>query len=1352
MATPADFEAALAGRTFTHVVHLADIHLRAGNEDGARYAEYDAVVDGLEAALAALPCIQHGTALIAVCGDIFHNKRRVEALTIRLWTRLLAVLARAAPTVLIAGNHDVVQEDAGVPDLVDVHVERWGRGALAGDAMQPVLYLATDVPVRAGNLFLATVPIQATLRAGDTRAVVAAPPAFAAPPPAGTPGIDATIALFHGTIGASRLPNGRSAAGLAATYALESFDGYDLLLLGDNHRQQVQGRWGYPGSLVQQNFGESLLGHGFLLWDVRARTATMHHVANDLARVRLSLDRDDGTVLVHHVDEATPGPLPLAAAVARFAAGGIPFPSCPLVEFDGPTEGEDAIVAALHAAVGAVPRGYTRRRAASAAAALGDLNRDVALTGSRIASIADATKPDTWDAYVEQHDPALAARARARGWFHGMTEALEANSTGLLLPPRLPPPQRALLSCLHGDLEDRRKHKELRDAAAKLQAALHRPAATARRLPVRLRHMSWSWLFGYGADNHYDFDTVDGEVGIVNGPNAIGKSAFLDIVCVALFGRTGSNRTGGEAGVAQTPDDYVNVRCPPDAPAGVALWFSIEETTASAANAIDYLLVRTVPRRAARTVGARIGGTRTSGDVTIVQLDAEGHAQPVASRNAVSDWINAHVGTLGGLMRTGLLAQMDRDNFFTAPVKDQVELVDEALDLDALSGWSELLHQSCNANKYLRERAERELALLERELHDAGGPLQGGRGVMDAMDTDADNSAAADAKTEAEVGGGQLQQQLAAADAELSRLQREQGRLQTELLVAADRNLVAAPSRNAPDTEAARAAATAALNWRTPLPTDLHRLELMLNELERRLASVGGAARARARKDSDGKLKDAKQALMAELDEHDDVAGAPVLDLAPLMEVVSAACTGAALPALAGAADVPTRLKAVRTTVTKATKELETLLDCAELHANWKKALARRDVLVRLEGQLLLIEGVREQAAAQQERARQRSRLQDKVDEIETVLEARQLKQQVDAATAYAAALATALQQEHGRVNKRIDEVVRTRDELRGRQLAHAEHFAPLARRRQLTQQVAACRELLAEWQAIERDCEALRGLFGAPTMRRGPAGATHDGTYKCWVYQNLVLPHVEAEVNDFLATLQVGMRFRIEYVNSKFKMSVSAGEAGSDDEWLAVSSASGYQQFVLGLAMRRALAALGRTGTRLSHLFLDEGFTACDRTNLQRAGEVLRLLMSKKLYSSIIVVSHLEMIRDEVDRLFQATIQRRPADAGAHAALWYGVPRAVPHHSPVPMAVAAATAQRAATPARRGSRGRSRGRGAAVLAPPSQPAAHVEPLTVRAQGQRRGRDEAGLSLPLPAARRTTPGDQREIVVIEDDD
>jgi len=55
----------------------------------------------------------------------------------------------------------------------------------------------------------------------------------------------------------------------------------------------------YCGSLIQQNFGENVTKHGFLLWDVGTKTFTEHDVNNKYPYIQFKVtsleDLDNGT-------------------------------------------------------------------------------------------------------------------------------------------------------------------------------------------------------------------------------------------------------------------------------------------------------------------------------------------------------------------------------------------------------------------------------------------------------------------------------------------------------------------------------------------------------------------------------------------------------------------------------------------------------------------------------------------------------------------------------------------------------------------------------------------------------------------------------------------------------------------------------------------------------------------------------------------------------------------------------------------------------------------------------------------------------------------------------------------------
>ena len=82
----------------------------------------------------------------------------------------------------------------------------------------------------------------------------------------------------------------------------------------------------------------------------------------------------------------------------------------------------------------------------------------------------------------------------------------------------------------------------------------------------------------------------------------------------------------------------------------------------------------------------------------------------------------------------------------------------------------------------------------------------------------------------------------------------------------------------------------------------------------------------------------------------------------------------------------------------------------------------------------------------------------------------------------------------------------------------------------------------------------------------------------------------------------------------------------------------SGYQKFIIAIALRLALSRIGAVGQNIRHLYMDEGFTACDSFNLEKSNLILRNIMSYGNYHSIVIMSHLDIIRDIADTRINIT------------------------------------------------------------------------------------------------------------------
>ena len=91
------------------------------------------------------------------------------------------------------------------------------------------------------------------------------------------------ICLFHGPVNLAQTDIGYTVS--SNSFTVDMFDGFDMVMLGDIHKRQNFGfgyeHIAYAGSMVQQNHGESLDKHGYLLWDVKSRTYEGFDIEND---------------------------------------------------------------------------------------------------------------------------------------------------------------------------------------------------------------------------------------------------------------------------------------------------------------------------------------------------------------------------------------------------------------------------------------------------------------------------------------------------------------------------------------------------------------------------------------------------------------------------------------------------------------------------------------------------------------------------------------------------------------------------------------------------------------------------------------------------------------------------------------------------------------------------------------------------------------------------------------------------------------------------------------------------------------------------------------------------------------
>lgn len=247
-----------------YIFHVADIHIR----NWKRHKEYKEVFDKMFDELKTCP----PNTIVTVGGDIVHAKTDMSPELIQMTNYFLNGLGNIAPTIVICGNHDTNLNNNHRLDALTPIIEA---------AKHPNVFYLRDTGVYGiGDIALSVMslldqPDEYKLASDITKPY------------------KRKFALYHGTI-----MNSKTDTGMVLAHGLDQkyFKGYDAVLLGDIHKRQILNKKPYtfyPGSLVQQNFGESYEGHGYALLDVNKLECTFKDIPNQYAFLTVDVENGD---------------------------------------------------------------------------------------------------------------------------------------------------------------------------------------------------------------------------------------------------------------------------------------------------------------------------------------------------------------------------------------------------------------------------------------------------------------------------------------------------------------------------------------------------------------------------------------------------------------------------------------------------------------------------------------------------------------------------------------------------------------------------------------------------------------------------------------------------------------------------------------------------------------------------------------------------------------------------------------------------------------------------------------------------------------------------------------------------
>ena len=129
----------------------------------------------------------------------------------------------------------------------------------------------------------------------------------------------------------------------------------------------------------------------------------------------------------------------------------------------------------------------------------------------------------------------------------------------------------------------------------------------------------------------------------------------------------------------------------------------------------------------------------------------------------------------------------------------------------------------------------------------------------------------------------------------------------------------------------------------------------------------------------------------------------------------------------------------------------------------------------------------------------------------------------------------------------------------------------------------------------------------------------------------NSLLPKINSEISKILkGVVPFTVLLEAELESNAMNVFIDYG-----DSKRIIELASGMEKMISSLSIRVALINISSL-PKTSMLIIDEGFGTLDETNLESCGRLLQSL--KKWFKNIIIISHIDAIKDIVDHTIEIT------------------------------------------------------------------------------------------------------------------
>ena len=627
----------------TNVIQLSDVHIRIGSDqEQARYKEYTHVFKQLDKYLRNHTAVTNGSAVCVLTGDIFHHKARLDSFSVLLFNQLIQIISDLLPLYIIRGNHDIQQDKPDVPDLIEAVLNE------SVTKNNKVYYMRKTGHYVVGNVGFGVVDVGDSLLKGTSSGKqVNSLPNF--PDPYEFPdNITTTCALFHGTMLSAKLQNYSDSS---EGFPIEWLHGYDVAMLGDIHLQQVHNikagntwldkkvTWAYPGSLIQQNFGEELINHGVIDWDVRRKQVITKNLQAQVGYVKLKFrgNFDHKWSVLNYQNWALESLLE--------------HPLCPkrmnIRVFNNP----DA------ESIQSLKRILNEHQ----------IEHDISIIHSMLSTNTAEKKkidkermlkcntPNDWIGFIKKCCPNDNMK------LHSDWEKWINHPREMIFP---------LHQCLSEFLSDKisNKNADFIKQCESLDDILQNLLKTEPKL-FKLKYIEWAWILCFKDRCWLNFQDMDSFINMISGKNGTGKTSILEIIVIGLFGESSPSKTSHAYSSA-----IINKCKPAGEKAFTCLIFELD--------GIEYKINRSF--RINTKDHDKLKDVETVITSNSLTCDLSGN-------RTTNEWIKSNICGIDQFLQHVMISQSEHLDFFNLSESKQIQEIESSQNIDTLYRFIELI-------------------------------------------------------------------------------------------------------------------------------------------------------------------------------------------------------------------------------------------------------------------------------------------------------------------------------------------------------------------------------------------------------------------------------------------------------------------------------------------------------------------------------------------------------------------------------------------------------------------------------------------------------------------------------------